>query len=222
MEEERIIEVLRKDGNYQLNEAEKFLALNGHKNMLLNLSRAVENFSQVKASIISGFNWACRNGPLCGEPLRGIKVKLIDVKLHESPEKREPEQIMRAVGRAILGACLTASPFLLEPVYKIEVSAPISLFGACVNILTRRRGRILASEQRGLLTVIVGYVPVVETFGLAEEIRSATSGRAFWQCTFNRWEKVPEDMADTTIRRIRERKGLSPEIPKPGKFVDKI
>jgi len=222
MRKERIIDILHGNCGYPLDEAKKFLALNEHRNILLNLSRVAESFTETEASIISGFNWACKNGPLCGEPLRGVKVKLVDAKLHESPEKREPEQIMRAVSRAVLGACLTANPFLLEPVYKIEVSVPTSLFGVCTNILTRRRGKILASEQRGFLTVIVGYVPVAETFGLAEEMRSSTSGRAFWQCAFHHWEKIPDDVADTTIRRIRERKGLSPEIPKLERFVDKM
>jgi elongation factor 2 len=220
MGREHAIKTLCKEADYGLEEAECFLALSEHRNMLLNLSKTVQRFQETKASIISGFNWACRNGPLCGEPLRGVKIKLVDVKLHESLEKREPEQIMRAVSRAILGACLTANPFLLEPVYKIEVSVPTSLLGACINILARRKGKVLASEQRGFLTVVIGYVPVVETFGLAEEMRSATSGRAFWQCTFHHWEKVPEGLVNVTIRKIRERKGLSPEIPKPEKFVD--
>ncbi|MGB9741062.1 MAG: elongation factor EF-2 [Candidatus Bathyarchaeia archaeon] len=222
MEKKIIIDILHGDCGYTLDEAEKFLACDEHGNILLNLSRVVGSFPEAEASIISGFNWACRNGPLCGEPLRGVKVKLVDARLHKSMEKREPDQVMRAVGRAILGACLTADPFLLEPVYKVEVSVPTSLFGVCINILARRRGKVLASEQRGFLTVVVGYVPVVETFGLAEEMRSLTSGRAFWQCTFHHWEKIPEDVAEVTIRRIRERKGLSLEVPKPEKFVDEM
>ncbi|MEM3597147.1 MAG: elongation factor EF-2 [Candidatus Bathyarchaeia archaeon] len=219
---ENVIELLCKKANYSLNEAESFLAFNEHHNMLFDKSKTVSRFPETVASIISGFNWACRNGPLCEEPLRGVKVKLVDFELNESSEKREPEQVMRAFGRAVLGACLTANPFLLEPVYKIEVSVPAEFFGNCTGILNRRRGKITASEQRGTLTIIAGYVPVAETFGLAEEMRSATSGRAFWQCKFHHWERVPEELANAMVRRIRERKGLMPEIPKPEKFVDKI
>ena len=62
------------------------------------------------------------------------------------------------------------------------------------------------------MTVITGYVPVAETFGLAAEMRSATSGHAFWQCTFDHWAKVPESLAMDVIGEIRKRRGLSPEI----------
>ncbi|MEM3577555.1 MAG: elongation factor EF-2 [Candidatus Bathyarchaeia archaeon] len=221
MKRERVIETLCKRANYGLEEAEGFLALNEHRNMLFDVSKTVWGFPETVMSIVFGFNWACRNGPLCEEPLRGVKVKIVDMAIHENLEKREPEQIMRAFGRAVLGACLTADPFLLEPVYRVEFSVPTEFFGACTGILNRRRGKIVASEQRGMLTIIVGYVPVAETFGLAEEMRSATSGRAFWQCTFHHWERVPEELANATVRYIRERKGLTPEIPKPEKFIDK-
>ena len=68
--------------------------------------------------------------------------------------------------------------------------------------------------------MITGYIPVAETFGLSADIRSATSGHAFWQCTFDHWEKAPESVAAEVIRQIRERRGLALEIPKPSKFID--
>jgi len=51
-------------------------------------------------------------------------------------------------------------------------------------------------------------------------MRSATSGHAFWQCTFDHWEKAPENVAAEVIKQIRERRGLPPEIPKPSRFID--
>ncbi|MEM2690704.1 MAG: elongation factor EF-2, partial [Candidatus Bathyarchaeia archaeon] len=78
----------------------------------------------------------------------------------------------------------------------------------------------LASEQKGILTVIDGLIPVAETFGLSAEMRSATSGHAFWQCAFSHWEKVPENIAAEVIRHIRERKGLPPETPTSDMFID--
>jgi len=149
-----------------------------------------------------------------------VKVKLMDAQLHEDPVHRGPAQIMPAVRRAILGSFLTAQPVLLEPIYKIGISVPAQWVGECSSIITRKRGRILASEQKGVLTMITGYIPVAETFGLSADIRSATSGHAFWQCTFDHWEKAPESVAAEVIRQIRERRGLASEIPKPSKFID--
>jgi elongation factor 2 len=68
--------------------------------------------------------------------------------------------------------------------------------------------------------VIAGYIPVAETFGLSAEMRSATSGYAFWQCTFALWEKTSENVAAEVIKKIRGRRGLPPEIPKAEKFID--
>jgi elongation factor 2 len=216
----QIENMLQEEAGYSPKEAENVWVLDEHGNMLIGLTENIQNIHEAKDSVISGFRWACKTGPLCEEPLRGVKVKLLDAQLHEEPKQREPIQIMRAISRAILGSALTAKPVLLEPVYKINVSIPIQWFGTCSNILTRRRGKILTTEHRGALTVIAGYIPVVETLGLSAEMRSATSGHAFWQCTFARWERIPENVASEVIGQIRRRRGLPSDIPKPEKFVD--
>jgi elongation factor 2 len=218
MEQRRIYDVLL--NKVQLAEAENVWAVDKYGNILVNLAKDKQNLYEVKGDVIFGFHWACKAGPLCGEPLRGVKVKLLDAQIHENPEQRESPQIMRAVSRAILGSILTAKPVLLEPIYKIELSVQGSWLGFSLGIITRRRGKIQTVENRGALNVIIGQIPVAETFGLPTEIRSATSGRAFWQCNFHHWEKVPEDIAAETIRKIRERKGLPLQIPKLEKFVD--
>jgi elongation factor 2 len=111
---------------------------------------------------------------------------------------------------------------LLEPIYEIEVSTPTEWFGACSRIMTHRRGKIQGTEQKGGLTIIKGQIPVAETFGLSAEMRSATSGHAFWQFVSGHWQKVPESLAARVIKQIRERRGLPAEIPKPEMFVDEI
>lgn len=197
-------------------------ALDQHRNVLTDLTENVPNLQEVKESIVSGFHWACRSGPLCEEPLRGVKARLINVQLSEDPLQREREQIMRAVSRAILGSCLTGDPILLQPVFKIEVSAPTQWFGTCSSIITQRHGKIQTAEKKGSLTLIKGFISAANTLGLATEMRSATSGHAFWQCSFDHWEKVPKDMATKVIRKIRVERGLPSEIPKPEALVDEV
>jgi len=108
----------------------------------------------------------------------------------------------------------------LEPVYKIGVSVPSQYVGDVSSIITRKRGRILSAETKGPLTMISGYIPVAEAFGLAADMRSATSGHAFWQSTFDHWEKAPENIVLTVIQEIRKRRGLPLEIPRADKFID--
>jgi len=127
---------------------------------------------------------------------------------------------MHGVGKAIFGSILTAKPVLLEPVYKTVISVPTELAGECSRILSKRRAKISGFEERGFLTVVTGYIPVSETLGLSEEIRSATSGRAIWQNVLDRWEKIPQKLAAKVIGEIRKRKGLPAEVPEATKFLE--
>jgi len=220
MGRKRIGAVLYKEAGWPTDEARNVWTIDEHKNILVDLTKGIQFLQEARDMIIAGFRWAAQNGPLCEEPMRGVEVKLMDVQLHEEPVHRGPAQIMPAVRRAFLGSFLTAQPMLIEPVYKIGVSVPHQWVGEVTGIITRKRGRIVASEQKGPVTMIRGFIPVAETFGLSAEMRSATSGHAFWQTQFDHWEKVPENVALTVIEEIRKRRGLPPEIPKPSQFID--
>ena len=212
--------ILHKEAGWPADEARNIWAFEEHKNILIDMTKGIQFLREARDMIISGFRWACQNGPLCEEPMRGVKARLMDVQLHEDPAHRGPAQVMPATRRALLGSFLTARPALLEPIYKIGVSVPAQWVGDVSSIITRKRGRIVSSEQKGPITMITGYIPVSETFGLAADMRSATSGHAFWQCTFDHWEKVPENIAVSVIQEIRKRRGLLPEIPAPDRFID--
>jgi elongation factor 2 len=198
---------------------EDVLAVDEYKNVLVDCTAKPE-LLQVLDFVVSGFRFACRAGPLCGEPMRGVKVNLLDIQLSENAEHHGPVDVMRGMGKAVFGSFLTAKPVLLEPVYKTVVSSSAELAGECSKIISGRRGKISAFEQKGAFTVITGFIPVAETFGLSEELRSATSGRAFWQSTFDHWEKVPAKLEGKVIAEVRERKGLPSEVPKAERFLE--
>jgi elongation factor 2 len=203
--------------------AENLIAADAqHKNVIVDCTGKTEQIREILDYVTSGFEYACRAGPLCGEPLRHVKVNLMEIQLNENTEYRTPVEIMHGVGKVIFGSFLTANPILLEPVYRTVISVPAELAGECSRIITSRRGKLSAFEQKGTLTIITGHIPVAETFGLSEELRSATSGRAFWQSMFGRWGKVPENLAANVIKEVRKKKGLPPEIPQPSKFIEEI
>ncbi len=220
MGQKRIDGVLRAEAGWSAKEARNVWALEEHKNILLDMTKGIQYLREVKETVNSGFRWATKNGPLSDEPIRGVKVKLLDAKLHEDPVHRGPAQIMPAMKRAVWGSFLTAQPILSEPIYKIGVSVPQQFVGEVTGLITRKRGRVTASEQKGPVTMIKGFIPVSETFGLSADMRSATSGHAFWQTQFDHWEKVPESLAMDVIAEIRKRRGLPEEIPKANKFID--
>jgi elongation factor 2 len=199
-------------------ESNKVLSVDEHRNVLIDCNGKTDEVSEdALEAIIAGFEFACKAGPLCGEPVRHLKANLIDFQLSE---EFNSEEVMRGVGKAIFGSFLTAEPVLLEPVYKIIITVASDLASESSRILTSRRGKVSLFQQKGLLTVISGYIPVSETFGFSKELRSATSGRAFWQSFFDHWEKMPEKLASQTIIDLRQRKGLSPQVPNPDKFLE--
>ena len=152
--------------------------------------------------------------------MRGANVSLLNLQLTANPKQHGPVEVMRGVGKAVFGSFLTANPSLLEPVYKTVVSSSAETAGECSKILSSRRGKISAFEQKGAFTTITGFIPVAETFGLSEELRSATSGRAFWQSVFDHWETVPEKLRGKVIAEVRKRKGLPSEMPKAERFLE--
>lgn len=188
----------------------------------MDLSKANKRTRAVSEALISGFNWACRNGPLCGQPLRGVRVNLIDAPADENLDNVGIAQISRTMRRATLGSFLTADPVLLEPIFRVEVSVPTQWIGTCINAITRRRGKIDSIKQKGATAAIAGCIPVARTFGLATDLRSATSGHAFWQLVFHHWERMPDSHSAETVQKLRHKKGLSSEVPKPETFVDEI
>ena len=202
----------------EIEESGGILSIDEHRNLLLDCSGKTEPVpEEVLEAIIGGFEFACKAGPLCGEPVRHLKVDLVDLQLNEEFNSTE---VMRGVGKAIFGSFLTAQPILLEPVYKTVITVASEFKSETSRILCTRRGKVTSFEQKGLQAVISGFIPVSETFGFSKELRAATSGRVFWQSFLDHWEKMPQKLSLQVISDLRRRKGLSPEVPKPEKFTE--
>ena len=161
--------------------------------MLLDCSGKTERVSEeVLEAIIAGFEFACKDGPLCGEPLRHVKVNLVDFQLCGDFDS---EEIMRGVGKAIFGSFLTLRTRPFGADLQNNHHRCIGISRGILKNTGSRRGKVTLFEQKGLLTVISGFIPVSETFGFSKELRSATSGRAFWQMFFDHWEKMPPKLS---------------------------
>jgi elongation factor 2 len=202
----------------EIEENVSVLSVDEHRNALLDCSGKTEPLpEEVLEAIIGGFEYACKAGPLCGEPVRHLKVGLMDFQLGGDFFS---DEVMRGVGKAVFGSFLSAKPILLEPIYRIIITVSTELSSESSRILAARRGKVTLFEQKGLQTVISGFIPVSETFGFSKELRSATSGKAFWQSYFDHWEKTPQKLSEQIVGEMRRRKGLSSEVPKPEKFME--
>ena len=212
--------ILREKAGWDSDEARGVWAVDEqYVNVFVDKTTGVQYLKEVKDYIIQGFRWATSAGPLAQEPIRGVKVILHDAVIHEDPAHRGPAQIMPAVKNAMFAAILTAKPTLLEPILYIEAKTTYDNIGAVMSVLTKHRGKIIDMVQTEYMVIIKGEVPVLESFNLSDELRSATAGRVFWSVQFSRWAPVPESMLIDLIMKIRERKGLPKELPKPEDYV---
>ncbi len=194
------------------------LCIDNNQNSLIDFKAKTASLSEeFQEAIRAGFKYACKGGPLCGEPMRHVRANLIDLEVAAGAGGSE---VMHGIGKAIFGSFLTAEPALQEPIYKIEVTVTSELAGESNRMLKTRRGKVSQFLQKGQLTHITGYIPVAETFGFSKELRSATSGRAVWQSFFDHWQKLPNRLSAEVIFELRNRKGLASDVPKPEKFME--
>ncbi|BAI61296.1 elongation factor 2 [Methanocella paludicola SANAE] len=189
-------------------------------NMLIDQTKGIQYLKETMELIIEGMEEALKNGPLAREPAQGIKIRLVDVKLHEDAVHRGPAQVIPAMRTAVQGGVLMSGPTLLEPVQKVFISVPQTQMGAAVREIQGRRGVINDIQSEGDMSIIEGQAPVAELFGFASDIRGATEGRALWNTEFLGFFPVPGSMQNEIVINIRKRKGLKAEIPRPSDFLE--
>ncbi|WP_423792129.1 elongation factor EF-2 [Methanocaldococcus indicus] len=180
-------------------------------NVLVNMTRGIVHFDEVKELLIQGFKEAMRNGPLAAEKCQGVKVKIMDLVLHEDAIHRGPAQMIPAMRFGIREAMMQAKPVLLEPMQLVFINTPQDYMGAAMREISNRRGQILDMEQEGDMAIIKAKCPIAEMFGFAGAIRGATQGRCLWSTEFAGYERVPRELQEKLIKEIRERKGLKTE-----------
>nr|MDO8098914.1 elongation factor EF-2 [Candidatus Njordarchaeota archaeon] len=220
MDRHALARILR-DKGWEAEDARGVWSVDESCNILTDVTKGAQYVQEAKDTIISGYEWSHKEGPLAYEQIRGLKVKIVDISLHEDPVHRGPAQIMPMTRRAFFAAFLSADPCLLEPVQKITAKIPPDLLGAVTSVISQKRGRVISVDQKGHLVYVVGEMPTAETFDLSEVLRSATAGRAFWGLEFSHWSAVPASMVGQVIQDIRKRKGLPLEPSKVEDFIDK-
>jgi elongation factor 2 len=188
-------------------------------NMYIDMTKGIQYLNETMELILEGFEEVMKAGPLSREPVMGVKVKLMDAKLHEDAVHRGPAQVIPASRQAIQAAMLMAGATLLEPFQKVFIQVPQDHMGGAMREMQGRRGQILDMKSEGDLTLIETKAPVAQLFGFSGDIRSATEGRAMWSTEFLGFEPIPNNMLTEIVTAIRQRKGLKLELPKASDFL---
>ncbi len=152
-------------------------------------------------AVETGCREAMEGGILSGYPMEDVAVALYDGSYHEVDSSEVAFKI--AGSMAFKDAAAKAKPVLMEPVMRVEVVVPEEYMGDVLGDLNGRRGRINQMEPRGNSQVVTCFVPLSEMFGYATSVRSLSQGRANYSMHFERYERLPEQLADELIAKAR-------------------
>ena len=144
-----------------------------------------------------GIEEAMKSGILGGFPVVGVHANVYDGSYHEVDSSEMAFHI--AGSMAFKEAMQKASPVLLEPIMKVEVTTPEDYMGDVIGDINSRRGRIEGMEDIGGGKMIRGYVPLAEMFGYATDLRSRTQGRGNYSMFFEKYEPVPKSVQEKVL-----------------------
>jgi elongation factor 2 len=200
-------------------------------NVVTERTVGVAYLTEIKDSVVGGFKWACNEGPLCEERIRGLRLIVNDVTLHADAIHRGMGQISPTARRVTYAGIYMAEPVLLEPIFLVNITCPQAIVGSIYNVMSMRRGNVFdeGESMAGGVANMKAYLPVAESFGFSQALAAATSGSAFSQLSFDHWTtleggdfKDPTSRLGKIINGIRVRKNMVAELPPLDRYLDKL
>lgn len=148
---------------------------------------------------MTGVEEAVQGGVLAGYPVVGVKVRLVDGAFHEVDSSEMAFKI--AGSMAFKAAMQKAGPVLLEPMMRVEVTAPDASTGDVIGDLSSRRALIEGMDPRpGGASAVRAIVPLGSMFGYATDLRSKTSGRGNFTMEFEKYSQAPTSIAEEVMK----------------------
>lgn len=148
-------------------------------------------------SIEKGVHQVLELGVIAGYPVVDVRAVVFDGKEHPVDSK---DIAFQTAGREVFKLAMQqASPVLLEPIYRLEVTVPEEYMGDIMGDFNTRRGRVQGMEQKGSRSVIRALVPLAEILRYGTDLRSMTQGRGVYTQEFDHYEIVPKQIADEVV-----------------------
>ena len=144
-----------------------------------------------------GIEEATKAGILGGFPVVGVHAIVYDGSYHEVDSSEMAFHIAGSL--AFKEAMQKASPVLLEPIMKVEVTMPEAYMGDVIGDINSRRGRIEGMDDLGGGKIVRAFVPLSEMFGYSTDLRSRTQGRGNYSMFFEKYEQVPKNVQEKVL-----------------------
>ncbi len=151
------------------------------------------------SSVDKGVQEQMENGVVAGYPMQDCRVTLYDGSYHDVDSSEMAFKIAGSMG--FREGATNADPVLLEPIMKVEVVTPEDYMGDVMGDLNRRRGLPQGMDDTPAGKTIRAEVPLAEMFGYATDLRSMSQGRAVYSMEFEKYSEVPQNVADTVIKK---------------------
>ncbi len=151
-----------------------------------------------------GFQRAMKEGSLIGAPIVGVKITINDGQSH--PVDSNDNAFQTAAIGAFREGYQNAKPVILEPIMKVQMTAPTEFQGNLFGLINQRRGVIVDSTDENNTSTVNAEVPLSEMFGFSTILRSSTQGKGEFTMEFEKYGKVPNAIADELIAKHKAEK----------------
>ncbi len=148
-------------------------------------------------SIEKGVRSVMEQGVIAGYPVVDVLAAVYDGKMHPVDSKDIAFQI--AGREAFKEAFQQAGPVLLEPIMNVRVIVPEENMGDIISDFTTRRGRVMGMDTEHGRSVVTAQVPLAEIQRYSNDLRSMTGGRGVYTMTLERYDPVPNNVAQGII-----------------------
>ena len=155
-------------------------------------------------AVDKGFQEQLTKGLLIGFPIVGVKAVLTDGAYHDVDSS---EMAFRICAMAAFREFYSkAGPKALEPIMKVEVSAPEEFQGNVLGQINQRRGIIMGTQTVDAFTTVEAEVPLSEMFGYSTELRSGTQGKGEFTMEFSRYATVPRNIQEDLVKAYQKQR----------------
>ena len=205
----KLKEVLKEKTQLNREEIEHFLTCDDDQNVLIYKGELEleEFYINTIFEIIEKIHL---NGPLCGEKLAEIKITIEDLSIDNISQDNIYTELSVIFYEAIKKGLNEAELVLLEPIYHTIIQLPPDYIKSTISLLSKYSAKIKSIDQdKEYQAIIEILLPVRNSIKFAEDIRSNTSGRAFWQNEFYAFMEVPKHESKRIIQDLRFSKGIS-------------
>jgi len=205
----RLKELLEEFTDLTTDEIQDFWMYYDNNNILIcNLKEDLNQF--YKDIIVEVIAKILLYGPLCGEKITGIKIIIEELNINKLEEENAFTELSTLFYDAIKKALNQAELILLEPIYHTIIQMPPDYIKNSLSLASKYSAKIKnINQEKDYQAVIEILIPVRNSIKFAEDIRSSTSGKAFWQNEFYAFMEVPNHESKLIVNNLRFLKGIS-------------